>query len=146
MTSSTFVHVLQAAGIVTLLIGIGHTLFHRIFGWKQAFANISVHNAKVFTTIHIGSTLFLFLVGALTLRYPELLSQSTEPASVICVSLSLFWGWRFLWQLAYFKPSRIEHNSRPLVLHYLFTLSFAFLVIAYGTPVAARLWHAWGNY
>ncbi|MBI5342613.1 MAG: hypothetical protein HZB63_04765 [Deltaproteobacteria bacterium] len=142
MTFGSFEFALQAAGIVTVLIGIGHTAFHRIFGWKRAFASISVHNAKVFTTIHIGSTIFLYLVGALTLRYSALLSQSTEPASVLCVSLSLFWSWRLLWQLTYFKPSPIKQDTRFLVMHYAFTLSFAFLVAAYGAPVAARLWSA----
>jgi|ERR1035438_3504007 hypothetical protein len=142
MKSSSFVHGLQAAGIVTVLIGIGHTAFHRIFGWKRAFASMSSLNAKVFTTIHIATTLFLLLVGALTLRYSELLSQSTEPASVLCVALSLFWSWRLLWQLAYFKPSQVEHNSRLLILHYILTLFFAFLAMAYGAPVAGRLWRA----
>lgn len=142
MTSNFFHHGLQAAGVVTVLIGIGHTAFHRIFGWKQAFASIGVHNAKVITTIHMGATLFLFLVGALTLRYSELLSQPTEPASVLCASLSLFWSWRLLWQLTYLKPSRAGRNSRLLVLYYAFILFFAFLVLAYGAPVAARLWTA----
>ena len=142
MTSRSFVFGLQAAGIVTVLIGFGHTAFHRIFGRKRAFANISALNAKVFTTIHIATTLFLLLVGALSLRYSELLANSTEPASVLCVSLSLFWCWRLLWQVAYFKPSRIKHNSRLLVMHYILIVFFAFLTIAYGVPVAARLWSA----
>ncbi len=139
MTSSAFVYGLKAAGIVSVLIGLGHTAFHRIFGWQRAFTNISVLNAKVFTTIHVATTLFLLLIGALTLRYSELLSQSTEPASVLCVSLSLFWIWRLLWQVAYFRPSRIELGNYLLVLHYALILSFAFLSIAYGAPVVARL-------
>jgi len=142
MKSSSFVYGLQAAGVVSLLIGLGHTSFHRIFGWKRAFASLSVRNAKVLTTIHIGATLFLLLVGALTLRYSELLSQPTEPASVLCVSLSLFWTWRLLWQVTYLKPSQIEHDGGFLALHYVFTLLFAVLVIAYGAPVAARIWGA----
>lgn len=139
MKSGAFVHGLQAAGIISMLIGLAHTSFHRIFDWKRAFASISVHNAKVLTTIHIGATLFLLLVGALTLRYAELLSQATEPAAVLCASLSLFWTWRLLWQVVYLKPSGTQRDSRFLALHYVFTLLFAFLVIAYGAPVAARL-------
>ncbi len=140
MKSSSFAYGLQAAGIISVLIGLGHTSFHRIFGWKRAFASMSAHNAKVLATIHIGATLFLLLVGALTLRYSELLSQPTEPALVLCVSLSLFWTWRLVWQVTYLRPSRIEHDSRFLALHYVFTLLFAFLVIAYGAPAAARIW------
>jgi hypothetical protein len=140
MKSSSFAYGLQAAGVISVLIGLGHISFHRIFDWKRAFASLSVHDAKVLTTIHIGATLFLLLVGVLTLRYSELLSQPTEPASVLCASLSLFWTWRLLWQVTYLKPSPIRHDGRFLALHYVFTSLFAFLVIAYGAPVTARIW------
>jgi len=139
MKSSVFVHGLQAAGVITVLVGLVHCSFHRIFGWQRAFASLSVHNVKVLTTIHIGATLFLLLVGALTLRYAEMLSRSTEPASVLCVALSLFWAWRLVWQLTYLKPSPLRPDGRLLALYYVFALVFAFLVIAYGAPVAARV-------
>ena len=126
---------LQVAGIISIVIGIGHTAFHRIFGWQRDFQRISTLNVKVFTTIHIAATLFLLMVGALTFRYAALLSQSTEVASIVCLSLFLFWCWRLIWQLFYFKPSKIEHDRYLLALHYVLVLLFAALAIGYGAPL-----------
>lgn len=127
---------LQVAGIISIIIGIGHTAFHRIFGWQRDFQKISALNVKVFTTIHIATTLFLLAVGALTFRYAALLSQPTEVASVVCLSLFLFWCWRLIWQVLYFKPSKIEHDRRLLALHYVLVLLFTALAIGYGAPLA----------
>lgn len=128
---------LQIAGIISLVIGIGHTAFHRIFGWHRDFQRISTLNVKVFTTIHIATTLFLIVTGALTFRYASLLSQPTEVASVICLSLFVFWCWRFIWQVLYFKPSKIEHDRRFLLLHYVLVALFAALTLGYGAPLVA---------
>ncbi|WPC65398.1 hypothetical protein SBP18_12905 [Rhodoferax ferrireducens] len=128
---------LQVAGIISVVIGIGHTAFHRIFRWHRDFQRISALNVKVFTTIHIATTLFLLAAGALTFRYAALLSQSTEVASVVCLSLFVFWCWRLIWQVLYFKPSKIEHDRRLLLLHYVLVLLFAALAVGYGAPLAA---------
>jgi hypothetical protein len=128
---------LQVAGVISLAIGIGHTAFHRIFGWQREFQKISALNVKVFTTIHIATTVFLLGIGALTFRYAALLSQATEVASVVCLSLFIFWLWRLIWQLLYFKPSKIEHDLGLLTLHYVLVLLFAALAVGYVLPLAA---------
>ncbi len=130
---------LQVAGVISVVIGVGHTAFHRIFGWQRDFQKISALNVKVFTTIHIVTTLFLLAVGALTFRYAALLSQPSEVALIVCLALFLFWSWRFIWQVLYFKPSKIEHDRRLLPLHYVLVVLFAMLALGYGTAlVAAR--------
>jgi len=131
---------LQVAGIISLVIGIGHTAFHRIFGWHRDFQKIAALNVKVFTTIHIATTLFLLGVGALTFRYAALLAQPTEVAAVVCSSLCFFWCWRFIWQVLYFKPSKLGHDRRLLALHYVLVLLFAMLAIGYGVPLVAANW------
>jgi hypothetical protein len=140
MESSYPTYGLQVAGVISVIIGLGHTAFHRIFGWESDFQKITALNAKIFMTIHIATTLLLLWLGVLTFRYAALLSQSTEVASIICLSLSIFWCWRLIWQVLYFKPSKIEHDNRLLALHYVLILLFAALVIAYATPLATGIW------
>lgn len=140
MESSYTTYGLQLAGAISIVIGIGHTAFHRIFGWQHDFQKISAFNVKVFTTIHIATTLFLLGLGALTFRYATLLSQTSEVASITCLSLFIFWSWRLIWQVLYFKPSKFEHDRRLLVLHYVLVLLFAALAIGYGVPLIAGNW------
>lgn len=101
MESSFPTYGLQLAGIISVAIGIGHTAFHRIFGWRRDFQNIAALNVKVFTTIHIATILFLLGLGALTFRYAALLSQATEVASIVCLCLCVFWSWRLIWQVLF---------------------------------------------
>lgn len=128
---------LQVAGIVSVLIGLGHTAFHGLFDWRHDFQRITALNVKVFTTIHIATTVFLLGIGVLTFRYAALLSQPTEVASTVCLFLFVFWCWRLVWQVFYFQPSRIGHDRRLLALHYVLVLLFATLAIGYGAPLAA---------
>lgn len=126
---------LQVAGAVSVALGVGHTAFHRIFGWEREFAKMSVLNRKVFTTIHVATTLFLLVCGVLTLRYAPLLAQPGEAAWVICLSFGAFWLWRLLWQLFYFRPSRLQPKRSLLVLHYALVVLFALLTAGYGAPL-----------
>lgn len=126
---------LQLAGCISLAIGLGHTAFYRIFGWKRDLAKISPLNAKILMTIHIATTILILFLGVLTIRFSSHLSQNTEIASVICLTLSLFWGWRLIWQVIYFRPSTIEHDNKLLMLHYSLITMFGILVIAYAAPL-----------
>ncbi len=128
---------LQLAGGISLIIGLGHTAFYRMFGWERELARISPLNAKILMTIHIATTILLLLLGVLTIRFSSQLSQHTEIASAICLALSLFWGWRLIWQVIYFKPSTIEHDKKLLMLHYSLITMFGVLAIAYAAPLIA---------
>lgn len=119
-----------------MAVGIGHTAFHRLFGWEAEFAKVSALNRKVFTTIHVATTLFLLVCGFLTFRYAALLAQPAEAASVVCLAFGLFWSWRLLWQLFYFRPSRLKPRRHLLMLHYALILLFALLTVGYGAPLA----------
>lgn len=129
---------LQLAGGISLIIGLGHTAFYRMFGWKDDLARISPLNAKILMTIHIATTILLLFFGVLTIRFSSHLSQNTEVAPVICLALSIFWGWRFIWQVIYFRPSTIEHDSKLLILHYSLITMFGILAIAYAAPLIAN--------
>ena len=139
MISVNYTFGLQLAGAISLIIGFGHTAFYRIFGWKSDFARISPLNVKILMTIHLATTILLFGLGILTIRFSSQLSQPTEIASAICLALSLFWGWRLIWQIIYFRPSKIEHDNKLLVLHYSLIVMFSLLALFYAAPLAARL-------
>jgi hypothetical protein len=128
---------LQVAGALSVCIGLGHTAFHRIFGWDREFAKISALNRRVLTTVHMATTLFLLLIGFLTFHYAGLLAQPAEAAAVICIVLTMFWLWRLLWQVFYFRPSRLKPQRALLALHYLLVIVFSLLTAGYGAPLFA---------
>lgn len=128
---------LQVVGIISVIIGIGLTAFHRLIGWQRDFSKISALNRKVFTTIHIATTLFLLGAGTFACRYAAMPSGATQAASVVCLTLCAFWGWRLVWQLLYFRPSRTEHDRRLAALHYVLVLPFAALVAGHAMQLAA---------
>jgi len=129
---------LQLAGSILLIVGLGHTAFYRIFGWKEDLARISPHNATLFMTLHIGTTILLFAFGVFTIYFASQLSQPNEGASAICLALSLLWCWRLIWQIVYFTPPKIERSKVRLVGHYSLIAMFSILVIAYAAPLVAR--------
>ena len=129
---------LQLAGSILLILGLGHTAFYRIFGWKDDLAKISSHNAILFMTLHIGTTILLFAFGVFTIYFSSQLSQANEGAAAICLALSVFWGWRLVWQIAYFTPPQKERSTMRLVAHCALIAMFGMLIVAYAAPLVAR--------
>ena len=118
------------AGILTICMGAFHVQFVKIFKWKEEYTKISVLNRKIFHTIHLALLLFFFLFGALTLIYAKELSQPKGLALGLNLLFVVFWLWRTLWQIIYFKGK---------TMHYVLTGIFLLLCISYLVPVLTYL-------
>lgn len=126
-------------GILSFVIFIFHTRFHRFFAWQKDFEKISPLNRRVLCTIHLALYLLVALLGFLSIVFAEELSRGEGLAAGLTAGYSLFWLWRAVWQITYFKPLlKTAERSRRFV-HYALTTIFIVLFIVYLLPVTAKL-------
>ena len=115
---------IYTGGILTLLLAILHSQYYRLFDWKKNFESISPLNSRIFYTIHMALLLLLVGIGLFTLIYSAELSNGRGLAFGFNGMISLFWLWRFVWQLVYFR--RGKDKKTPL-LAYVLTIWFFLL-------------------
>ena len=123
---------IYAGGSLTLLMALFHTRFYRLFGWKNDFTKISPLNTRIIYTVHLALLLLFFILAALSIGYARELSQSTGLSFGLNILISLFWLWRFLWQLFYFKREKGK-KIPPMAIALI--VVFLLLAIAYLIPV-----------
>ena len=128
-----------AGGILMLIVGVVHLFFHRIFDWRQAFAQVRVIDAKVFNTLHVALILLGLVLAYVSLRHSEELSRGAGLAGTLTALLAAFWLWRLVWQVVYFRPRGLHLGRRWVVFHYGWIALFGMLTFAYSLPIAARL-------
>jgi len=122
-------------GVLSLGLAIFHCSFYNLFHWKKEFDKISIINAKVFMTLHIGLiSLFLFYTF-LSFFYTAELSKCDGLAGIIVGFYAFCWLGRTIWQIIYFK---LLGKIKP-VFHYILILWFILLFIAYSYPLAIKI-------
>lgn len=123
---------IYAGGILTLFMGIFHTRFYQLFKWGEAFEKISMPNARIIYTVHLALLLLFFLIAALSLFYAGELSRSTGLAFGFNLGFALFWIWRLIWQIYYFRDLKGT-------LHYILIVYFLLLALCYLLPVVSSM-------
>jgi hypothetical protein len=123
-------------GVLSLVMVWFHRGFYTLFGWRREFEKISPLNAKILYTIHVALLLLLLAFGLLSLLYFKELARAEGLAGGVTLSYSLFWFWRTMWQVVYFRPPRSNAGKRP-VMHYVLSVLFATLCVLYFVPIAA---------
>lgn len=126
---------IYTGGTLSLAVAIFHTRFFSFFRWKREFERITTINKNILYTIHLALLMLFFGFAALTFLYAEELSGCAGMALGINVLLSLFWLWRAIWQVVYFKPGR---RGRLLLLHFLLFAIFLLLFVCYSIPLLTR--------
>ena len=129
-------------GIFSLLMVIFHTQFYKLFNWQEDFGKVSARNQRIFYTIHIALYLFFIIFAILSFVYIDELSQCSGLSFGVMLGYSLFWLWRTVWQIIYFKSrkTRKDKGARKLLfLHYLLIVIFLILFLAYSIPVVIKL-------
>jgi hypothetical protein len=109
------------AGVLTLGLGVFHIPpVWRLFfpGWSKETAALRLLHRKLIDTVLLALALMLFLFAFISIGYPEELARAHGLAGGLAAALAVFWLWRAVWQLAFFPPSKIEHNTALLALNY----------------------------
>jgi hypothetical protein len=127
MISVTSIYI---GGILTLLMAIFHIRFPKIFKWGKDYRQITEINKKIFHTIHLALLLILLIIGFLSLFYARELSESKGISFGFNLMISIFWFWRTIWQIFYFKGK---------TMHYILIAVFSILFVIYLIPIIQNL-------
>jgi hypothetical protein len=123
-------------GILSLGMVIFHMRFYILFGWKTEFEKVQRISHNIFYTIHIALLLFFVIFSIISFLYLKELAGCTGMAFGINLLYALFWLWRSLWQIFYFKNPSVTKKS---ALHYILTLVFSLLFISYAIPIILKI-------
>ncbi len=126
---------LLAAGVLSLLMAVFHLRFYALFGWHTEFQALSARSRRIVFTIHLALLLVFVWSGVLTLVFHETLAQATGLALGIDAALALFWTWRTVWQIVYFKPPPGRRGAKARRIHLTLVVVFALLAIGYAVPL-----------
>ena len=123
-----------AGGILSLFMVLFHIRFYKLFNWKKDFEKISTINRKVFYTIHLALLLLFLAFSFISFAYTTELSQCNGVAGGITLGYSLFWLWRTIWQIVYFRPPRSQKTGKMIFMHYLLIIVIGILFVVYLVP------------
>jgi hypothetical protein len=126
---------IKTGGLLSILLGIGHCYFYRVFNWENEFQKISTVNAKALYTIHIFLIPLFFLFGYLSWVHTSELAGESTLGITLTVFYSLFWLIRASWQIIYFTPNKSDNSNRLMHLHYFLTAYFFVLCATYSIPI-----------
>ena len=121
---------------LTILMIIFHVSFPKIFKWKKDFQRITVTNKRIFFTIHVALFLFFIIIAIITLVHINDLIKCEGINFSLLLLISLFWLWRMIWQIFYFKP---EKGSKLLYMHYILIIIFLLLSLSFITPILIKI-------
>ena len=99
-------------GLLTLVVAFYHTQLYSKLNWSEDFEKIDPINARVLYTINIALTILFASIGFISLIYAKELSQATGVAFGLCTFYSLFWVWRFIWQITYQKTDKTDYKCK----------------------------------
>lgn len=122
-------------GVLSAMIGIGHCFFYRGFGWRVDFEKTRHLTARVLYTIHLFLIPMFLLFAYLSFVHTKELAGETPLGTSLATFYSLFWFVRGIWQVVYFRPSRIQGLEKLLPLHYILIILFVLLCGAYSFPL-----------
>lgn len=126
---------IKIGGVLSAMVGIGHCFFYRLFGWKQEFEKTTLLTSQVLYTIHIFVIPILFFFAYVSLAHTEELAGASPLGTATTAFFSAFWLIRGLWQIFYFKLSRLADFKRFFPLHYLLVGNFFLLCALYAIPL-----------
>jgi hypothetical protein len=129
---------IRIGGVLSAIVGVGHCLFYRGFGWNEDFEKTRLITAKTLYTIHIFVIPMLFFFSYASFFHTKELAGGTPLGIAVTAFYSVFWLFRGLWQIVYFRPSRIGGSEKLLPLHYFLIVYFVLLWAAYTYPILSR--------
>lgn len=124
---------IYVGGGLTALMALFFSQFYRLLNWKEEFKRIGWMSQRLLTTIYIAQFLSSVGFASISFVYARELSKSQGLALGINLFLSVFWLWRTIWQIYYFKnPSENKTGPYP---KYGMILLFTSICVSYLIPV-----------
>ncbi len=119
------VDLIEIGIVLSGIITIGVSLFHippvweRFFPkWKEETGRMSLLHRKLISTVLLALALMLLVFAFASIFFAREIAVGNSLGVGLAIAFSIFWLWRAAWQVFYFPPSKIEHDTKLLVLHY----------------------------
>jgi hypothetical protein len=123
---------------LSMILFLFHIRLYKLCRWQEEFNKIDPFNGKIFYTINLAIALLFLLFAIISFIYAKDLAQCQGLAFGICFLYSLFWLWRFIWQLVYFKVPKNGATKAGVAINYSLRITFLLLFVAYFVPVLMR--------
>lgn len=120
-------------GVLSVFMALFHTQFYRMFRWRKDFERITGVNKNIFYTLNQALIVLFFGFAVLSFACTKDLASATGLAFWLDLLLALFWAWRTVWQVVYFRPKDKTVKNSPL--HYVLTGYFFLLFASYVIPL-----------
>lgn len=126
----------QVIGIVLILLALVHVIFPKYFNWKQEMSSLSLINRQMFLVHTFFIAFMVLLMGVLCVLYPDDL-VGTSFGHVISLGLSIFWGVRFIFQVAVYSSALWKGKIFETIVHIIFTFTWAYFAVIFGLAASS---------
>ena len=123
---------LKAMGALLVVLGLGHSMFGRYFGWGPELARLSLLTRQIFRVHCFFISLSLVLMGACTLFYTDALVGSGTLSHVVLTGFVVFWVARWAFQLFVYDPAIWRGNCFYTCMHVVFSIFWTYVALIYG--------------
>lgn len=123
-------------GALLLALSVVHVIFPRYFHWKEELRHLSLMNRQMMVVHTFFIALVVGMMGLLCLTSAPALID-TPLGKTICLGLGVFWGIRLVVQLFGYSPDLWRGKPFETVVHIVFTLFWAYLVVVFLSVYAA---------
>jgi len=97
---------IMSGGVFNIALIIFHSLFWRIFDWQNDLKTLSFINRNIMQVLNISLTFAFVIFAYISLFHTDEL-LSTETGLSLLVLMSLFWFFRAIQQIIFFKLKAI---------------------------------------
>lgn len=111
LADTSLVLALRVVGASHLLLGVGHALLWRLFGWTKETATLTPLTARVFAVHTFFIAFILVGLGALALGRPDLLTRRSDLARLLLGATVAFWVLRLVAQPFVFDPVLLRASA-----------------------------------
>lgn len=108
---TSLVLALRIVGASHLLLGVGHALLWRLFGWTKETATLAPLTARVFAVHTFFIAFILVSLGALALGRPDLLTTRSDLARLLLGTALAFWVLRLAAQPVVFDSVLLRGST-----------------------------------
>ena len=135
-------HAIHLGGLLSLLLGIFHCAFYRLFGWAGEFPKLAPITGRVLYTIHLFLIPFFFLFAYAAFFHTGELAGGAPLGLALSTFYAGFWLVRAVWQLTYLKPDPQAQQGKLGLIRPMLLVAFFVMSAAFALPLANHLSHS----
>lgn len=124
-----YIH-LKVIGILLIILALIHTIFPKLFNWKQELDSLSLINRQLMYIHTFFIALVVLLIGLLCLTSATELIE-TRLGKRLSFGLGIFWTSRFYIQLFGYSATVWKGKIFETTAHILFTIFWSYLSIIF---------------